>query len=169
MTSRKLKPFAASLRTATLGLAGVLALAAGLTAKAQSESAASDNGLEGVWRLQVTVRNCQTGDPLRTFPALFSFHRGGTLTVTTAGQSPGLFTPGLGVWHQTGANTYSAVSEAFVFSPGGTWIQTHRLTRSIEISNEADEFTDTVKLEIFGTGGDLIATGCATSVASRFE
>ncbi len=120
-------------------------------------------------RLQVTVRDCQTGEAKRTFPALFTFAKGGTLTVTTAGQLPSLSTPGLGVWRHTDGHTYSAVSEAFVFSSAGAWTQTHRLTRVIEIGNDADEFTDTVALQIFDTSGNLIVTGCATSVASRFE
>jgi hypothetical protein len=61
------------------------------------------------------------------------------------------------------------VSEAFVFSPVGVWIQTHRLTRAIELDRDADEFTDTVTLEIFDTNRNVIATGCGTSAARRFE
>ena len=165
LTSINLNCVAVSRGTAALVLAGMLVLGSGLTAWAQSE----DAGLKGTWRLQVTVRDCQTGQALRTFPALFAFAKGGTLTVTTAGQLPSLSTPGLGVWRHTDGHTYSAVSEAFVFSPAGAWTQTHRLTRVIEISNDANEFTDTVALQIFDTNGNLILTGCATSVASRFE
>jgi hypothetical protein len=165
LTSINLNCVAVSRGTAALVLAGMLVLGSGLTAWAQSE----DAGLKGTWRLQVTVRDCQTGQALRTFPALFAFAKGGTLTVTTAGQLPSLSTPGLGVWRHTDGHTYNAVSEAFVFSPAGAWTQTHRLTRVIEISNDANEFTDTVALQIFDTNGNLIVTGCATSVASRFE
>jgi hypothetical protein len=166
MTSRDLKRFAASRGTAALVLAGMLVLGSGLTARAQEEDAGS---LEGTWRLQITVRDCQTGQALRTFPALFAFAKGGTLTATTAGQLPSLSTPNLGVWRHTDGHTYSAVSETFIFSPAGAWTQTHRLTRVIEIGNDANEFTDTVALQIFDTNGNLIVTGCATSVASRFE
>jgi hypothetical protein len=169
MTSRNLKRFAASGGTAALVLAGMLSLGPGLTVRAQSEDAGAQNGLEGTWRLQITVRDCQTGQALRTFPALFAFAKGGTLTATTAGQLPSLSTPNLGVWRHTEGHTYSAVSETFIFSPAGAWIQTHRLTRTIEIGNDPDVFTETVNLEIFGTTGNLIATGCATSVANRFE
>ena len=172
MTSRNLKRFAASGGTAALVLAGMLFLGSALTSRAHSEGAGSDNGLEGAWRLQVTVRDCQTGEELRPpFPALFTFAKGGMLTLTTAGQPPALTTPGLGVWQKTGDHTYSAVSEAFFFSPAGAWIQTHRLTRAIEIGDNADQFTDIVNLEIFDTTKppNLIATGCATSVASRLE
>jgi len=144
-------------------------LASGAPARAQSEDGGSHTGLEGTWRVQVTVSDCETGAVLRTLRALFAFAKGGTVTNTTAGQSPALFTPGLGVWRHTEGHNYSAVSEAFVFSPAGDWIQTHRLTRAIEISNNADEFTDTLKLEIFDTSGNLIGMGCGTSIATRFK
>jgi hypothetical protein len=88
--------------------------------------------------------------------------------VTTAGQLPSLSTTGLGVWQHTNGHSYSAVSEAFVFSTAGAWIQTHRLTRAIQLSNDGNQLTDTVALEIFDTNGNLIVTGCATSVGSRF-
>ena len=167
MTSRYLKHFAAFGATAALVLASMLVLEPGLKANAQSQSQAGR--IEGTWRVQLTVRDCQTGAELRTFPTLFTFAKGGTLTATTAGQSPALFTPNLGVWGHTGGHTYSAVSEAFVFSPAGAWIQTHRLTRAIELSSDANEFTDTVTLEIFDTNRNLIATGCGTSAGRRFE
>jgi hypothetical protein len=61
------------------------------------------------------------------------------------------------------------VSEAFVFSPAGAWIQTHRLTRAIELSSDANEFTEIVAVEIFDTNRNLLGTGCGTSVATRFK
>lgn len=169
MTSRNLKHFAACRGTTGVVLAGMLFLWPGLTARAHSEGAGSKNSLQGTWRVQVTVRDCETGETVRTFPALFTFAKGGTLTATTAGQLPSLSTPLLGDWRHTEGPSYSAVSETFIFSPAGAWIQTHRLTRAIEIGNDEDEFTDTLKLEIFDTTGNLIGTGCGTSVASRLE
>ena len=169
---RNFKRSAASNGTVALVLTGMLVLMSGPTAKAQSEGAGSHEGhqgLQGAWRLQVTIHDCQTGQVQRTFPALATFAKGGTLTLTTAGQIPALFTTQLGVWRRTDDRSYSAVSEAFVFSPAGAWITTHRFTRAIEIDNDRDEFTDTIKLEIFDTSRNLIATGCGTSVARRFE
>ena len=168
MTSRNLKHFAASRGTRVLVLTAMFFLGSGSTAWAHSQGDESQNGLEGTWRLQVTVRDCLTHAAVRTFPALFTFAKGGALAVTTAGQPPSLFTPGLGAWRHTEGHTYNAVSEQFVFSAAGAWIQTHRLTRTIDL-NKADEFTDEVKLEILDTTGNVIATGCGTSVASRFE
>ena len=148
-------------------LAVMLFLPLGLGAqRGNSESQAGR--IEGTWRVQLTVRDCQTGAAQRTFPALFAFAKGGILTYTTAGQPPAVATPGYGIWGHTGGHSYSAVTEAFIFNPAGSWIQTHRPTRAIELIKGADEFTDTTQLEIFDTSGNLIVTGCATSVAMRF-
>jgi hypothetical protein len=169
MTTTNVKRLAASRETSALVLACILLLGSRTAAIAQSDDTDVNLGLEGAWRVQLTVRDCQTGAPQREFPALFTFAKGGTLTVTTAGQSPAMSTTGLGVWRRTGGHTYTAVSEVFVFSGTGAWTATHRLTRAIEIGDEGDEFTDTVQLEIFSTTGVLLATGCATSAAKRFE
>ena len=166
MMTRYLKSFAASGAT-VLALASMLFLGPESTAKAHASDTGSHN-LEGAWRLQVTVLDCQTGTVIRTFPALATFAKGGTVTLTTAGQLPSLSTTALGVWRHDDQN-YSAASEAFVFSPEGVWIQTHRLTRAIKVSDDGNGFTDTVDLEIFDTNGNLIASGCATSVATRFK
>jgi hypothetical protein len=178
MISRNLKRFAASNGTVALVVTGMI-LGSGFTARAQSEGAQSEgarsegarshNGIQGTWRLLLTVRDCRTGEVQRTFPALATFAKGGTLTLASAGQSPELLTTALGVWRQTGRDDYSAVSEAFIFSPAGDWIQTQRLTRAIEIDNDADEFTETVALEIFDKSRNLIVTGCGTSTGTRFK
>jgi hypothetical protein len=170
MTATNAKRFTPSARKAAVAVASILFLGSGVTARAQSDDDNSHNGLEGAWRLQVTVRDCNTRQALRTFPAVFTFSKGGTATVITAGQLPSLATPGLGVWQHTDDHNYSAVTDAFVFSPAGVWIQTHRLTRAIQVSTDGDSFTDQIALQILDTAGNLIATGgCASSVASRIK
>ena len=168
MSSKMSKCFSVSRGTAALVLAGMLVLGFGSTAMAQSVDNGA-NGLEGTWRAQVTVRDCQTWEALRSFPAMFAFAKGGTVTFTTAGQLPSLATPGLGVWHHMDGHRYSAVSEVFIFSPAGAWIQTHRLTRLIQVGIGGNTYTDIVALEILDTNGNVIATGCGTTAASRME
>ena len=165
MSSKLSKPFAAS-RGSALVLAAMLVLVSGLTAAAQSDDGSR---LEGTWRAQLTVRDCGTMAVLRTFPAIFTFDKAGTVTYTTAGQLPSLFTPGMGVWHHMNGHTYSAVTEVFGFSTAGAWTQTHRITRLIHVSTDANTFTDNVALQIFAADGSLIATGCGATVASRME
>jgi hypothetical protein len=167
MSSGKSERFAASRWTTALVLAGMLVLGFGLTATAQPGSDWPPNGLEGTWHAQLTVSDCQTGTVLRTFPVVFAFAKGGTLTVITAGQLPSLNTPGVGVWKHMYGHTYSAESEAFIFSTAGAWTQTQRLTRIIEV--EGNRYKDIVGVEIFDTNGNLVVKGCGTTVASRVE
>jgi len=171
MVLRNLKRRSGSGRAAALVLAGMLFLGSGLTVRAQSADAGAQNGLEGTWRLQkITVYDCQTGATLRSFSALAAFAQGGTLTVVTAGQPPSLYTTGLGIWRHTQGHSYSAVYDAFLFNPAGVWIQTHRITWTIDIGDDGDTFTNTVALEILDTSGNPIATGgCAAGTATRFK
>src|SRR5260370_12101785 len=125
LTSKDLKHFAASCGTAALVFAGILVVGSGLTAKPQSVDTRSDKRLEGTWRVQLTVRDCQTGAALRTLPALFTFAKGGTLSVTTAGQLPPLSTTGLGVRLPTDRPPYQASSERFLFIPARRWPHPH--------------------------------------------
>ena len=165
MTPSFLKRLAAS-GTAAIVLAGMLLLGSGLTARAIGGGCASQRTRRDMAGAALGPR-LSDGRGVEDFPVAVFFRQRGTLTATTAGQFPALSTPPLGVWHHVKGHNYSAVSEAFVFSPAGAWIQTHRLTRAIRV--HGDEFTDTVALEIFDTSGNLIVTGCGTSLATRFE
>ena len=57
-------------------LAVMLLLTSGLGAQ-EGNSESQAGRLEGTWRVQLTVRDCQTGAVQRTFPALFAFAKGG--------------------------------------------------------------------------------------------
>jgi hypothetical protein len=147
---------------AGLGLLGLLVLGGATRAPAQSAGAGK---IEGTWFTQVSIRNCQTGAVLRTFPALNTFAQGGTLIDTTTGSSPALRSPGHGSWEKTGGDSYRSVSVAFLFDVAGNWTGTQKLTQTIEVQN--DGFTSTAANEIFDVNGNVVATGCATAVGSR--
>ena len=163
-----------------IALAAVL-FGASSTAVAQSEESVSARALEGTWRdslegtwnAQLTVTDCNNPTTvIRSFPAKFAYAKGGTLTVTTAGQLPSLNTAGLGVWNHLYGRTYSAVSRGLHFypTPPEPWTSTQRLTRVIVVSRDAKGYTDTVAVEIprhHRTRG--MVTGCGTTVASRME
>lgn len=161
-----------------IGLALLMALAlAGVVssqgARAQEperreRSESQARKLEGTWRVQVTLRNCQSGEALRAFPALLTFAQGEMVIGTTTAFSPALRSPDHGVWEQTGRRTFSAVTEAFLFNPAGAWATTQRITQAIKIGGDPDEFNSNAKIEFFDTNGNLTSTGCATVVAHRF-
>ena len=117
MTSTILKRLDAPRRTTALIVGGLLFLGSAFQASAQSEPSASENGLEGTWRVQVKTNNCLTGVALGTpFNALLAFARGGTLSGTTSSPAfePGQRTSDYGIWSKTIGKTYNAVSEAFI-------------------------------------------------------
>src|SRR5262245_24735979 len=90
-----------------LPLAGAVLLTAAQGVRAENQGAQGEpesqaRNLEGTWRVQVTIRNCHTGEALgNPFPALVTFARGGTRTETTAGVSPAMRSPALGFWQHT--------------------------------------------------------------------
>jgi hypothetical protein len=174
MKSRILKSVAGFALLLAVTVSGAIFLSVGAVANAQdsdrqerSESGARK--LEGTWRVQVTLRDCNTAAVLRTFPALLTFAEGGTLTETTTAFPPAARTPGHGFWRRTGRRSYKAISEAFLFNPAGTWIGTQRLTQAIEIGSDPDELTSKATNEILDINGNLLVSGCATAIAHRFE
>jgi hypothetical protein len=156
-----------------LALLSVLAVAGAVPVRAQESerqerSESQARKLEGTWRVQVTLHDCQSGDALRTFPALLTFAQAQTLTGTTTAFSPALRSPDHGVWEATGRRAFSAVSEAFIFNPAGAWVMTQRITQAIKIGSDPDEFNSDAKVEFFDTSGNLTSSGCATAVGHRF-
>jgi hypothetical protein len=138
-------------------------------AKAQSESESQAKKLEGTWCVQVTIRVCQTGAEIFTFPSLVTFAHGGTMTETSSTPGPALRSPGHGVWQHTDGNSYSQLFEFFTFDPAGTWTGTQKVSHTIEIGQSRDEFSSSGTAEIFDTSGTLLFTGCSTAVAGRLE
>ena len=143
--------------------------AAGASAQPENTRAKART-IEGTWRVQITLRDCTSGQPLRTpFPALASFARGGTVTTADGGLSPASRTTGLGVWWHSTGGTYAAVTEAFLFAPTGVNTGTQRITQHIEFARYEDTFEATVSSIVLDTQGNVVAVGCATSVGRRLN
>ena len=139
-------------------------------ASPQSEQAASGRGLEGTWRVEVTLRDCNTGAALRSpFRSLLSFARGGTMTETTARVSPALRGPGHGIWQQIQGSTFSSTLEAFLYNSAGVWMAWQRLTQTIEIGDDPNTWTANAHNEIFDTNDNLLVSGCSTAVGHRID
>jgi hypothetical protein len=141
-----------------------------LDTKAIQEDSPEHSGLagriEGVWDVKVTILECDTGNAIRNVRAMNMFIHGGTLTETATNLLRG---SSLGTWHQVGAQNYTAVFRFFRFNPDGSFAGTTKVTRNIELSRDANEFTATSSVETFDANDNLIATGCARETASRLE
>ena len=150
-------------------LAGLLLSVA--SARAQS-SVPTGKELEGTWKVEVTQRDCSTGDPLGPpFQSLLTFASGGTMTETT--DNPMFFpaerSPGHGVWSFKGGSRYTAATTAFV-TLNGALAKTQKITQTIEMGDDLNRFT-TVKatVQFFDPNGKLLVTGCATATGVRFR
>jgi hypothetical protein len=126
--------------------------------------------LEGTWRVQITLRDCQSGSPVApAFPALASFARGGTVITADGGTSPSRRTSGHGIWAHAGGRTYQAVIEAFLFSPTGEMTGTQRITQVIELGHDPMTFTADVSAQVIAPHGVVVFNGCATSAGTRLR
>ena len=168
MTSQQFKRFD-STGLVALALTVVLMVGPRTPANAQSQRARG-GGLEGTWRVEVTLRDCNTGAALGSpFRSLLSFARGGTMTETTARFSPAVRGPGHGIWQQVQGSTFSSTLEAFLYNPSGVWIEWHRLKQTIQIGDDTNTWTANAHNEIFDTNDNLLLSGCSTAVGHRME
>jgi hypothetical protein len=138
----------------------------------QGESREADafgRRIEGVWDVMVTIRDCQTGTPITTVRARNMFMRGGTLTELNAGGNPTRRSPSFGTWHPDEEGTYSAVFRYSRFDPDGTFSQTVKVTRQIQLGRNANTFTANAGVEVFDVNDTLVETGCATEAATRLR
>jgi hypothetical protein len=128
----------------------------------------SARSFEGVWQTTVTQRNCQTGEAIRSFRGLTTYHAGGTVSETSAALSPALRGPGHGVWEKERGPTYSSSFIFQRFNPDGTLAGTQKITSAI-VLNSRNTYYTTTSIQVFDVNNNLLGTGCATATATRFE
>ena len=131
----------------------------------------AEKSLQGSWTTQLQRINCQTGDPA-ALPGrgLITFAKGGTLSETAAGAgASGLRGPGHGVWERRGAREYTATFIIQLLNADGSFAAWLKSMQLIELSENGDQFTSTVSVEVTNAQGTVINTGCATAVGSRIK
>ena len=96
--------------------------------------------IQGAWRTMVTGVDCQTGVPLgSSFPGLFTFNEGGTMSEygIGPGSSPALRSPGHGVWqHEHGWQNYSYAFTYYRYDSSGV-LSDRRKLRLLWSSDQA--------------------------------
>jgi hypothetical protein len=156
-----------------------LAIAVSLTAAqdAQHEQSsatptANQRTIRGAWRTVVTPRNCQTGDAILTLAGLFTFNQGGTMSEygIGPGSSPALRSPGHGIWQREhGWQDYSFAFTYYRYNASGVFLGSQTVRATLELGTSGDEFASRSDIEILDVNGNVIGTGCATAVGTRFE
>lgn len=124
--------------------------------------------LVGVWINQVTIRNCDTGAPLGSFQTQTTFAKGGTYLETVA---PSIFRSyGNGLWKRIhGWNQYSLTQRFMRYDATGTFIGSGVVRAAITLDETGDNYTSTATNDFLDPNGNVIASGCATTVATRFS
>ena len=140
--------------------------------QSSSSSNARERTIEGVWRTQITPRDCQTGEPLLPFTpqGLITYHKGGTISETAASPGgPASRTPGHGVWNHRNSRNYEDSFVFLVLNPDRSFAGRQEVTQNIRLSANGDNFIDNATFQIFDANDHVIVTGCATAVGTRFE
>lgn len=158
----------------SMGLALVGWTASGATAQ---QSSAQARTLQGVWRVQVTIRNCATGVALAPpVNSLVTFAAGGTLheSVGGGGFAPGQRSDGHGTWTHEGGHTYeqrfvSMINFGTAAGPGpgfeAGWIKVQHTVEVIDADHTASAGTNS----FYRLNGEVYRTGCSTATGTRFE
>jgi len=131
--------------------------------------------IEGVWRVTITPRNCVTGVPIPTaaFAALFTFHKGGTLSVSLQNSTTTITrSPGHGLWQrEDGGGGYSFKFVHLRFDVAtGAFLASQVARGTLQYSERRDEFTTDSSTTSFDMNGVSIpGMGCSNAVGTRFE
>jgi hypothetical protein len=106
--------------------------------------------------VQVTVRDCETGTPMRSILALNTYLREGSMLETGSGSF--MRSPSHGTWQDTGHGSLTATFIFFRFNSDGTPAGTNRITRKIKLGTNRDEFSAVAAIEIFDVSGNVIGS-----------
>jgi len=160
-------------RTFSKSIGGALALLVLVGGMQISVSGQSDEGHEpslvGVWVTQVTRRNCETGEPIGAKSQIqVTFAKGGTLLETIG---PSIFrSPGNGIWkREHGWNEYSFAERFMRFDAAGSFTGSGVVRAALTLDETGDHYTSTATNDVLDVNGNVIASGCATSVSTRFQ
>ncbi|MBA3568866.1 MAG: hypothetical protein H0W28_05875 [Pyrinomonadaceae bacterium] len=125
--------------------------------------------LVGVWVTQVTRRNCETGEPIAATGRIqLTFAEGGTF-LETIGPSI-LRSPGNGIWkREHGWNEYSSALRFMRFDAAGVFVGSGVVRAAITLDETGDHYTSTATNDVLDVNGNVIGSGCATSVSTRFS
>ena len=159
--------FLKSIRGTALAL---LVLVSGMQISVLGQSGeAPERSLVGVWLTQVTRRNCDTGEPIAATGRIqLTFAEGGTF-LETIGPSI-LRSPGNGIWkREHGWNEYSYALRFMRFDAAGVFVGSGVVRAAITLDETGDHYTSTATNDVLDAAGNVISSGCATSVSTRFS
>jgi hypothetical protein len=130
--------------------------------------------LEGAWRVDVTPRACENGQPAglslgAAFPTLNTYHLGGTLSEHGSGMPPSQRGSGHGVWKRTGYNSFTYRLTFQVFDVSGLFTATQNVGSNLVVGASGDTLTGTSTFTRTDASGNVSALRCATLSGARIK
>lgn len=153
--------------TALKTLPWLIAASLLLPATASAEGA---NALEGTWDVAVTLRNCATGDPIRSFPRMITFHKGGTLTEWAAAgtdAAPVARAVGQGAWEYLGDQEFTYSLKFLRLTPAGGPDGFISELRTLDVDPSGQGYAADGVAHITLANGFVIGPLCATEAGTR--
>jgi hypothetical protein len=88
---------------------------------------------------------------------------------STSGIPQALKTPGQGVWSHVRGNTYRYSFGSFGFDAVGNFTGATKITGEATLKSEGSELISTATTKIYDRNGNLVATLCPTTIATRLD
>jgi len=120
--------------------------------------------LPGVWDINVTVVNCQSGALIRTVRSVMLIRTDGTLTETANTATRGM---SQGVWYHAYGQTYGTAYWFFRYKPDGTFASFAQAANTVTLSDDGATLSATGTVQDFDANGNLLSNGCVTHSAKR--
>lgn len=146
----------------------VLASGANSLLSAQTGGAVLQNNIQGLWDVDVTIHDCDTGAVLGGFKGLHKYEAGGTAQLVPA-TNPAALSPHVGVWSQTGRNSYRLAFKMFRFDETGNNIGWNVVRSNVALSSDGTLYTGSGVAEFFDVNGNSLGTSCPTWTGTRFR
>lgn len=144
----------------------LLALAVCLqtTASAQAVNA-RENRIVGLWDVQVSNLNCNTGTPLASWQALHKYELGGTAQLIPASA---VLSAHVGIWRHVRGNDFELTVKEFRLDAAGNNIGWIVIKADVAISENATEYAGSGQAEVFDVNGNIVGKSCPTFTGTRF-
>lgn len=127
----------------------------------------SADRIEGVWDARVNITVCN-GPVLFSFDGLGLFGANGAFHDTNS-TNPSLRSATFGYWKHIRGRSYKFAFKFFRFDLAGNLLGTQVVRHNVLLSGSGDTYTSSGTSETYNTNGELIATGCSNSTATRFR
>jgi hypothetical protein len=159
-------------KIASLGWVACLIYVAGTAAASGRE--ARWQSLEGAWRVDVTPRACDNGQPAGqpiapAFPTLNTYHFGGTLSEHGSALPPSQRGSGHGIWKRVGASAFTYRLTFQIFDVSGLLTATQNVASTLVVGAGGDTLTGTSTFTRTDASGNVSPLRCATLTGTRIK